>query len=77
LGAVFDLRLIQQAGKVRLDHPREMLKNLGAVSGMPDLAASIGLLLTAIGTAIASLLTGEVTQLLTRVVSTFLPIPTK
>lgn len=77
LGAIFDLRLIHRAGKVRLDHPREMLKNLGAVSGMPDLAASIGLLLTAVATTIASLLTGEVTQLLTRVVSAFLPVPTK
>lgn len=75
LGAVFDLRLIQQASTVRFGRPRAVLRDLGVVSGLPDLAAAVGLLLTALVTTAVSLATGQVTQLLTRVLSPFLPMP--
>jgi len=75
IGAIFDLQLIRETGKAPLGHPRELLRQLGMVSGVPDLAASLGLLLTALVTTAVSLLTGQVTQLLTRVLSPFLPLP--
>jgi hypothetical protein len=74
IGAVFDLRLLQQGAHVEFGHPRKLLQNVGVVAGLPDLAAAIGLLIAALATTAVSLLTGQVTQLLSRVLTPFLPL---
>jgi hypothetical protein len=75
IGAVFDLRLLQLGARVQFGRPRQLLRDVGVVSGLPDLAAAVALVAAAVATTALSLITGQVTQLLTRVLSPFLPVP--
>jgi len=75
LGATFDLALLREAGKLRWSRPRELIQNLGAMSDIRDVAAGALPLITAVVVTAGSLVTGQLTQVVTRVLTPFLPLP--
>ena len=75
LGAAFDLRLIRSAGLLKWSQPKQVVSDLGALAGAPQLTVALTFVTTAAIATIGTLATGQVTGLITRALSPFLPLP--
>jgi len=75
LGAMFDVRVLRREGRLDLARPREALRELGVISGLPEVVTGAGVLLTTVVATILALLSGQVTQVVTRALTPFLLLP--
>jgi hypothetical protein len=76
LGVAFDTRLLNRAGLLQWTQPRQVAKDLGVLSGIPQLTAAFTVVATAVTGTLVTLMNGQVTEILTRAISPFLPVPT-
>jgi hypothetical protein len=75
LGAAFDLRLIRSAGLLHWSELKRVVTDLGTLAGAPQLTVALTFVATAILATLGALVTGQLTGLLTRALSPFLPLP--
>jgi hypothetical protein len=75
LGVAFDLRLMRRVGRLRMGRPRRVLHDLGGMSGSGQVATAVLFIVGSIIGTVGTVVTGQLTQLLTRILTPFLPLP--
>jgi hypothetical protein len=74
LGAVFDLRDLHEKEPLDLFRPRSVATRLSEQSGLPALVAGASVIVVTIVTTVSGLLTDQVVQVVTQLVTPFLPV---
>jgi hypothetical protein len=75
LGVAFDLRLIRSAGLLEWSQPKQVVSDLGALAGAPQVTVAVGFVASAALATLGTLATGQVGGLISRALSPFLPLP--
>jgi hypothetical protein len=75
LGAAFDLRQANAEAPLDFFQPNAVLAKLREQSGVPALVTGIGIVLATIVTTTSGLITNQIVQIVTQVVTPFLPLP--